>query len=165
MNKAAGKVIRLSKNEINSLTRDAKIVSIRWDLVDWGLVLDLDVSMSESHQSLVRKAWLFFEAISDIDIPLNEVRIPNGCFLTSNIATKQLEDGFRIYSFNALLPKFDIYDEMTSPMTKCITIKAQNISGVITENMTAVNEFGFLDRKKRLDLATDEEMLMGLMKS
>lgn len=150
----------LQTNELCKLTMDARVVALRWDLVPWALVLDLDVPESEEKNSSMYRAWLVFSGISELSLPLDNVRIPTGFWLTSQLSI-QHRDEFKLVSFLAMLPIFKAGDSPLSEPTKEITIRTKVIEGVISINNIAPSEYGLI-RKDRLALASDEDMLLGL---
>jgi hypothetical protein len=101
------KTVKLSEKETIQLTLDARLVGIRWDIIPWSLVFDLDVPTSESKNAPMCRAWIVFSGMSELSFPLNSARLPNGCWLTSNLSYKLLPDGFRDYSVLGLVPMFD----------------------------------------------------------
>jgi len=70
-----------------SLSTDAKIVAIRWDLIEWSLVIDLDAladpkaPTNDIKSRSFFRVWIVFLNISEISWPLSDSRIPTGCWL------------------------------------------------------------------------------------
>jgi hypothetical protein len=150
---------QLSEDEITSLTRGAKLVALRWDLVEWGLVLDLDVPLREGKEAPIYRVWLVFRGVSEISFPLENTRLPNGCFLSSYMSIEKKVGGFEDYSFSALLPTYDLSGNPLRPVTKSIVIRAKEVNGLSSVKTAIPDNFGFLTRETRLGLATDQEML------
>lgn len=91
-------------DEISLLVQDARTWSIRWDLIPWSLVLDVD--LENESLSLPRRAWLIFEAVSALTLPLSQINSPMGLWITSEIKIRSVatsnmrerEFSFRIIS-------------------------------------------------------------------
>ncbi len=152
------KVTRLTEDETKTITVDARVVAIRWDLIPWCLALDLDVPESEIDGAPMSRAWVVFQDVSELYWPLLNARLPNGCGLTSEIAISKLANDFYAYSFWGLLPSF--YDDGTlhKNPAKEIKIKAKGIAGLISSSSEKPTDC-YLDRQTRLSLASDEELL------
>jgi hypothetical protein len=52
-------VIELPTEEALWITDDARLVALRWDLLPYALVLDLDVAVQGSQGGLMRRAWFY----------------------------------------------------------------------------------------------------------
>ncbi len=141
-----------------ALARDARIVAIRWDLMEWGLVLDLDVPTSECESSAMRRAWLVFSGVSEVTIPMEAARLPTGVWLTSSLAVEGGQDGLRVYTCWALLPSFDGDELRATDAVGGISIRAQELVGVISATTDNPTEYG-LSYQARTRLATDQAML------
>ncbi|WP_242394268.1 hypothetical protein [Anaeromyxobacter oryzisoli] len=150
----------LSGSESAEITRDARVAAIRWDVVSWGLVLDLDAPLSEGADVPMRRAWLVFEDVSDISWPMNRARLPNGCWLASEIGMVPANGGVE-YRFNALLPRFRDDDSMEEEPAQTVTIKARALRGVRSEGAAMPGECG-VSWSERVRLATDEELIAAL---
>lgn len=149
---------KLSEIETIELTRDSRVMAIRWDLIPWGLVLDLDVKESEAIDASTYRAWLVFTGVSEITWPLDNTRLSHGCFLTSEISITDEPDDFQEYGFWGMLPTHAKDESVLYPMSKIITIKAKGIVGICSVKKIH-SEDGFLERKTRLNLASDDDML------
>ncbi len=151
-------VRKLSYEETIKVTIDSKVVAIRWDLKPWGLVLDLDARFSENPSAPLYRAWVIFDGVSELSWPLDNTRLPNGCGLTSEIMVAKESNNFRNYSVWGLLPSFDATGSVLEPVSKLINIKAQEVIGVCSVKQVKSSD-GCLDRKQRLELATDDDLL------
>lgn len=151
-------VRKLSYEETIKITIDSRVVAIRWDLKPWSLVLDLDVRFSENPSASLFRAWVVFDGVSELSWPLDNTRLPNGCWLTSGIMVAEESNSFRNYNVWGLLPSFDADGSVLEPASKLINIKAQEVIGVCSVNQVKSND-GCLDRKQRLELATDDDLL------
>ncbi len=60
------KVTILDEDSSLAVVKDARAVSLRWDLIPWCLTLDLDTPLDESYNSPLRRAWLIFVGISEL---------------------------------------------------------------------------------------------------
>lgn len=156
-------VVRVEGPGLLTLTRDARVVAIRWDLVPWGLVLDLDVPVSEGEGVPIRRAWIVFSGVSDITWPMRQSRLPNGVWLGSAVVTTPFESETE-YSFTALLPTFrDDGTAETSP-SHVVVVRAQGLRAVASVNAVPPGECGpaWADRTA---LARDEDLLAALVES
>jgi hypothetical protein len=148
----------VGESDALALSRDARIVAIRWDLIEWGLVLDLDVPDSESADSPVRRAWLAFSGVSEVTIPMEDARLPNGVWLTSSLGMEPDQDGFKIYFCQALFPNFIGNERRVTDANTGISIRAQGLVGVVSADTDNTNESA-LSYEARTKLATDLSML------
>jgi hypothetical protein len=148
----------VGKIDVLNLSQDARIVAIRWDLIDWGLVLDLDVPASESEGSPMRRAWLVFSGVSEVSIPMENARLPNGVWLTSSLSVERDQAGFKVYSCNALLPSFEGNERRANDAKNTISIRAQDLTGVISTGSDNPSEPS-LSYEARTRLANDQSML------
>ena len=144
-----------------NLSRDSRIVALRWDLVPWGIVLDLDVPISEAEGAAMRRAWLLFSGVADVTIPMQSSRLPTGIWLTSSFAVEACAQELLLYTCRALLPEFDGNRLRENGTLGRISIRAQSLVGVVSENSSLAGEYG-LALKARTDLASDQEMLASL---
>ena len=55
--------------------RDARIVAFRRDLLESGLVLDMDAPTSESQEAQYMRAWVVFDAVSNLSVPAMNSRV------------------------------------------------------------------------------------------
>jgi hypothetical protein len=163
MKEGISAVKKLSDIETIELTQDSRVMAIRWDLIPWSLVLDLDVKESEAVDASTYRAWLIFTGVSEISWPLDNSRLPHGCFLISEIAVANAANDFKEYSFWGMLPTHAKDESVLCPMSKEITIKAKEITSVRSVRMVHSAD-GFIARATRLNLASDDEMLAELTK-
>ena len=49
------KVYRLTDREVMEITQDARLVAIRWDVLPWSIVLDIDTPVSEQEHAEMRR--------------------------------------------------------------------------------------------------------------
>ncbi|WP_437674082.1 hypothetical protein [Sorangium sp. So ce131] len=142
---------------MSAVTVDARVAAIRWDVVPWGLVLDLDAPLSGAPEAPMRRVWLLFSGVSEVSWPIEEARLPNGCWLTSAIASADAGGGFREYRFTSLLPRFagDVLSREQPPGV--VVIRAQRLDGVASIEAHPANEHG-VPWRERVRLASDEEL-------
>jgi len=158
------KVIELDQEKTKLLTVDALLLALRWDLIPWSLVLDIDTPISEAVDAPYRRAWLVFGDVSEIYFPIHNARLPNGCGLISQISISELTDDFKLYEFCGLLPSFSENDSIIEYPSKDISIKAKEITGLISIEARS-SDINFIDRQTRVNLASDEEFLLAFMSS
>ena len=152
------KVTKLNLEKTKLLTIDARLLAIRWDLIPWCLVLDIDVPVSEAADAPLHRAWIVFEGILELNWPMLNTRLPCGCGLISSITVSKLSDNIQVYKFRGLLPSFSNDDSLLENPAKEISIKAKNIVGFISIE-ACPHKIEYLERKKRLSLASDDEFL------
>lgn len=144
-------------------TRDARVVAIRWDLVPWALVLDPDAPDSEGAGVPVRRVWLVFDGVSDISSPMDRARLPNGCWLGSEMVAVPA-DGEVEFRVSALLPQFGADERAQARPAQTLAIRCQALRVVRSVAAAGITDRE-LSRAERLQLASDEEMLAALSAS
>lgn len=148
---------RVDEQAALALVRDARIAAIRWDIVEWGLVLDIDAPVTEAPGAPMRRAWLVFSGVSDVTIPVQAARLPNGIWVTSVMSADAGTDGFRAYSAAALLPVFDGNVPRGDTSSGTVVVRAQSLVGVASSQTAAAGDHG-LSHESRTGLATDLDM-------
>jgi hypothetical protein len=147
----------VEENAALALARDARIVAIRWDLIEWGLVLDLDVPTSECENSAIRRAWLVFSGVSEVTIPMAAARLPTGIWLTSSRCGRRAGRAQALYRLRTSSELCG--NELRATDTGGgISIRAQALVGVLSATTDNPNEHG-LSYEARTRLATDRAML------
>jgi hypothetical protein len=139
------------------LVRDARIAAIRWDIIEWGLVLDIDTPATEAPGAPMRRAWLVFSGVSDVTVPARAARLPNGIWVTSVMNAESGTDGFRTYSAAALLPVFDENVPRGDGLSATVVIRAQGLLGVVSSRTAVAGDHG-LSFEARTGLSTDMDM-------
>jgi len=114
------------------LSRDARLVGIRWDAVACGIVLDLDSPVSEAAKAPMRRVWLVFRGIDEVG-------------------------GFRSFTCWALLPTFDGNVLRPARTPGEISLRAQELVGVVSTRAETPTDYG-LTWESRTGLATDQDM-------
>jgi hypothetical protein len=153
----ASNLIMLEENEILKLTQDARIAGIRWDVIPWCLVLDLDVPISEARQAPMRRAWIVFHGVSELTFPAQDARLPNGCWLTSTSSLTAVPTDYRMFCVLALMPRFIGNESSAISAVEKIVICARRMVGVVSSASATPGDSG-LAWENRIALATDEEM-------
>ena len=143
------------------LSRDARLVAVRWDVVPWGIVLDLDTPDSEANGAAMRRAWLIFAGVSEVTIPMRNNRLPTGIWLSSPLAVEKEDHGFSNYTCSALLPTFDRNRLREADSGAEISIRAQSLVGAVSANSATPGEYG-LSLRTRIELSSDEDLLVVL---
>jgi hypothetical protein len=155
------RALLVTDDQARAFTRDARVVAIRWDLVQWALVLDLDApDAAEGNAVPLRRVWLVFEGVSDISWNMDRARLPNGCWLNSEIVPVPV-DGDVEFRISALTPQFGPDERVQGRPTQTVAIRAQALHAVRSEAGTLVRDRD-LSRAERIQLASDEEMLAAL---
>lgn len=160
------KVIRIAADELFIARMNTKIAAIRWDLIPWGLVLDVDVMHEddpdyEADEHLMKRGWVVFWGIDGITWTFENDRFPTGCWVRGGLDIEPVADGFQNYSFRILTGRFNKNGEPLRPAYEDVTICAKRAAGVISRRSTACEAYG-LSREARQTLASDDEMLSAL---
>jgi hypothetical protein len=148
--------IRLSEPSALRLTRDARLVAIRWDIMPWALVLDLDTPISEAKKARMRRSWIVFSGVSEINLPITQSRLPSGIWLTDDVAAEKSHEEFINYKIPALLPRFKEELLVGNPRLE-LGVLAKGIIGV-QSTATAIPDDTGLTWENRVRLASDIEM-------
>jgi hypothetical protein len=153
---------RVEEHDALALSWDARIVAVRWDLVPWGLVLDLDTPVSEAKGAAMRRAWLVFSGISEVTIPMRANRLPTGIWLTSSFDVDDKDEhGLRMYACRALLPTFDGDRLRGEDSAGELSVRAQSLVAVLSMGSDTPAEYG-LAWEVRVGLSSDQDMLSAL---
>lgn len=148
----------LSERELWDMPVGARLVAIRWDLIQWALVLDLDVPGSESADMRMRRGWLVFDGVAEISWAMTQARLPTGCWISSGLAESRASGEFRDFVFSALLPQFDSAEQIVPGPHKDITVRALAVAGILSNGEAVRDEWG-LSFVSRVALASDVAML------
>ena len=158
MNLNSDRVLLLAEAETHAVVCDARIAAIRWDLVPWSLVLDLDIPISEQQDARMRRAWVVFFGISMCSLSLSNARLPTGIWITSKMWVETLFDrGFRKASFRVLLIEGNSSEAAENNASKEVAIVCRKIVGVTSVDSCVGGELG-LTWKDRTGLASDAEL-------
>ena len=149
-------VFALSFEESLSVTEDARVAALRWDVLPWALVLDLDAFVGENRTDL-RRVWIGFTGLSEVTWPFESARVPNGVWLSAGIGVIELSDRWREYVFSALLPKHGQTGSLVGAPTREIAVRAQGLVGVSSRGSATPGEFRSLTLEQRLALGSDAE--------
>lgn len=153
--------VRLQDQEVRALTTDARIVAIRWDVLEWAVVLDLDVPVSEARDAPMRRAWLAFPGVSEITLAMREARVPTGIWLTSSLEARPDEGAFQVFSCHALLPVFDGTTPRFTEDASTLLVRAHAVLGVVSRGSQLPGELG-LTYESRQALCPDRELRSAL---
>jgi hypothetical protein len=151
-------VYRLTDDEVLAITLDARVVAIRWDVIPWSLVLDLDTPTVEEDPTEMRRTWICFDGVSEFTWLFSDTRLPTGCWLTSAIGISPLPNGSSEFSFAALIPQFNEDDTVKENPAKDVFIKSMRILGASSKASAPPAEYG-LTWTDRMALATDQEFI------
>jgi hypothetical protein len=115
-------------SEALRIAYDAKILSLRWDLIPWALVLDIDYKNAfEQSNSAVGRAWLVFYDITELWFSFDEARLPNGLFSTYYISTRKFNEEYTDYCLSILAPTFDSTNKILPNPHKPLKIRAKEL--------------------------------------
>ena len=155
----------LGDAEVLEATLDARVVAMRWDLIPWGLVIDLERPVSEGKGAPLTRTWLAFDGLSNVTWPMISVRVHLGCWLSSKITANRHNDLID-FTFSAQLPEYSGDGDAHGEVLKWVKIRARELRGVESANSAVPDDkYRILEREARLALGTDEEMLRALVGS
>jgi hypothetical protein len=152
------RVYRLTDDEVLAITLDARVVAIRWDVIPWSLVLDLDTPAVGEDRTEMRRTWICFGGVSEFTWLFSDTRLPTGCWLTSTIGVSSLPNGFSEFAFAALIPQFNEDDTVKENPAKDVFVKSMRIAGASSKASALSAEYG-LTWSDRTALATDQEFI------
>ena len=153
-----GSAKRIENEAALQLSKDARVVAVRWDLVEWGLVLDLDTPISEAEGAPMRRAWLVFPGVAECTMPILAARLPNGIWLSSALRLQRDGQGFQTFRCDALLPVFEGEALQAAAASQEFSVRAQGFVGLASETTERPTQYGLsLDARRRL--CSDEELL------
>ena len=144
-------------------TSDARIRAIRWDVIPWAMVLDLEWNEHERRDSRVRRVWLAFVGVSDTTWPFDRARTPTGWHSQSEIDVSEPQGRFRTFSFSVQNSCF-IGNEVdyTKPGGGRVEVKAMSILAVASVEEHEAMEVG-LSYEQLQSLATDDDLRQALL--
>lgn len=143
-----------------AMIRESRIVAIRWDVLPWSIVLDLDVSVSEAENSQMRRAWLAFYDVSRVNLQLSDACIPTGVFIVTEMWTDEVYiNNIKLQksTFRILVTEKPAGEISTTNEIKDIVFVSKKIAGVASINSCFGGENG-LSWADRNSLASDENL-------
>jgi hypothetical protein len=154
----SAKVFTLDENAARNAAEFSRVVALRWDLVPWDLVLDIDCSELLDGAGATRRGWLIFGGVSELSWSLRNARLPNGVIMTAPIGRTAIENGFVKYTLLHLAPTFNEHGNITGNPHNELTITAMGLSCLVSSSVTdTAGEW--LDFEKRNVLASDADFL------
>lgn len=150
----------LSDAELSEAFLDARVAALRWDVVPYALVLDLDV-VEQAMRSRVRRAWIAFDGLSDFTWPFDKVRVPRGWFSTSCLRRQESHAGFTSFRFTVLAPQYAADSASAVRASSEVEVIAKSVQGVISIEAAQVDASG-PTYEQRVAVASDQELLLGL---
>ncbi|HEY3319221.1 MAG TPA: hypothetical protein VGP72_01950 [Planctomycetota bacterium] len=149
---------QLTEDDALERVQDARVVAIRWDVIPFAVVLDLDLAIPEEKDRVVRRAWYVFWAISVIDFGLVG-RLPTGCCLTSTMSRSEEPGGFFAYRINAVMAIFNADDSLADGCTKVVCVSAKRLVALQSTATAVQDQYGLLSWEQRCRLASDAEFI------
>ncbi len=136
---------------------DARLVAIRWDVIPWAVVLDLDAPESEAAGAPVHRMWIVADGIRDLSWSLARARLPTGCFLTSEAFIARDADGRATFTASTLTPAFTDDGQVVGDVHSELIVRSQGLVALGSRRAAAPGEHG-LAWQVRHSLASDEEL-------
>lgn len=139
----------------------ARVTALRWDLVPWGLVLDVNAQTTEQESARLHRGWIVFEGVSDLFAPFNNSRLPMGFWVYS--FTSEFKEGWAYSSFSAQVPTYDDeVEKFDDHGMKRFSVKSKGVTAVISDDSATGDEYRNLDHQTRQQLGSDDEFLQAL---
>lgn len=148
-------VVVLVGAERLGVAQDSRVAAIRWDVLPWGLVLDLDSPLSEAPATEFRRVWLCFHGLGAVTWPFQEARVPTGCWIITEFAMGTTSAGLLSYSFSTMLPAGATGDLVLEGAKRVVEIQAQSFSVLASRKSALPNTEGHLDWEGRTQLASE----------
>ncbi|NRD56456.1 hypothetical protein [Corallococcus exiguus] len=145
------------------VAQDSRVVAIRWDVLPWGLVLDLDSPLSEAPGTELRRVWLCFHGLGAVTWPFQEARVPTGCWIVAEFPLGTTSAGLLSYSFSTVLP-VGATGELVLRTTAedVVEIQAQGFTVLASRASAPPDELGHLDWETRTRLASEASFVDAL---
>ncbi len=140
--------------EISDIVLDARVRAVRWDVVPWAMIFDLDLQVyagSRFPEDGRTRAWLCFASACDVTLTAEMVRFGNGFLIGSEVVrtdrgkTPSGLDSF-LYEFVSIAPDGI---EFAITATDLFLIYG---STIITASDSAI------EHERRLELLSDREL-------
>lgn len=149
--------VKVALSDAANILSNSKVVSIRFDLVPWAMVLDIDVPGDESPSTAHHRAWAVFSGVSELSLPFESIRYGPG-FWTSGFEIVLAAD-YNTYSVRFLLMQGSQKRIEGSTYLDTAKIRAQNLVCLKSIGAAATDEFRNLTFIERNALATDHDFL------
>ena len=109
----------------------AKLVSIRWDLIPWALLLDCDVPLNGGTGSTTKhRGWFVFDGVGEISVNLMETQLPNGIFCSGDIYVAEVGTRLTKYAVPILLPTFSDNAMTNNPHSRLRNTASSQVANV-----------------------------------
>jgi hypothetical protein len=158
------KVLAVDELAAMNMAEFSQIVAIRWDLVERGLVLDINCSELSDGDGDSRRGWLVFEGISEISWSLENSRLPNGVVITSPLGKSHIKDGFIQYEIRHLAPSFNDDDQIVGPPNITLMITCMRLTGFVSSSAIPAQDT-WLNYTERNSLATECDFISAVEES
>ena len=156
-------VILLEGNEALNIAIDARIVSLRWDLIEWALVVDIDYKVKvDLSASSTGRAWLIFDDITDVSVDFDQARIPNGISSIHGITSTYVDQIYTDFFLFVLAPKYDMKNNMQKNPLSEVKLRAKKLRVVKSKRTSVFGQFG-PNFNERQSLASDPEFLAAII--
>lgn len=136
---------------------DARLVAIRWDVIPWAVVLDLDAPESEAAGAPVHRMWVVSHGIHDLSWSLARARLATGCFLTSEAVITRDARGHATFAASTLAPAFTDDGQMVGDGHSELTVRSADLIALGSTRAAPPGEHG-LAWQVRQSLASDDAL-------
>jgi hypothetical protein len=147
---------------LQELPLNTKVVAVRWDIVQFALVLDLDLPVPRT--DLIRRAWIVFPDIDAVTVEFEQTNTPTGIFLDSGWYSEAIGEGKYSHRASVLLPWSPSKTEVLARPGSTLEIVSLRAFGVATRGtFKPASQFGavFLER---CGLVSDGDMHSRVLK-
>jgi hypothetical protein len=154
-------VLHVSGAHWTEVTRDARLVAIRWDILPRGVIFDLDVPTAESDFAPMRRGWLAFSEVRDVTIWMNRAIIPMGIWLTSELYVLTVNESVVDYSCSCTLYGADGDGFRLVREAPDVSIRAQDAVALLSQrsDLPTENRLSFESRSR---LCSDQDFYSAL---
>ncbi|RKH79806.1 hypothetical protein D7Y21_33250 [Corallococcus sp. AB045] len=159
-------VVELHGAERFGVAQDSRVAASRWDVLPWGLVLDLDSPLSEAPDTELRRVWLCFHGLGAVTWPFQEARVRTGCWIVVEFPMGTTSAGLLSYSFSTVLPVGATGELVLRDVDEdVVEIQARRFSVLASRASVPPDAEGQLDWETRMRLASDASFVDAMRRS
>jgi len=146
------KVNLLDEADALKLTRRAVIVGIHWNTIPWTLILDIDAELWSGTEYVVCRAWMAFTGFSQISLPINNLRLPQGILTNYDMKYEPVANHSKAYQISC----YAISEDDISESFEIRIIATGVITGVSKQSAEVSDPVSHF---QRVQLATLDDFL------
>lgn len=155
----------LQHTEMLPLLSESRLRAVRWDLIKWATILDLDFQELERKHAAVYRTWIVLSHTVDFTWPVEKARFGDGVLLVSPAEVTLLDDGLLEFGVLTLTMTFDESDKPTSgPHLTTLSITCSRVDCLrsslsMPPSVSMRLSDPVLPYEARVRLASDSQML------